>query len=1115
MTTGQLLRRNLLHFWRTNLAVVAGVATSVAVLSGALLVGESVRGSLRNLILERLGATELVVAADRFFREDLAGELASAGGTGDAVGACPIIVVQGALVHEPTARRAYGVNVYGVDDRFWRFHGAANHDLSDGRTALVGAGLADGLGVRAGDGLLLRIDTNRGIPRESLFGRREDVGRTVRFVSGDVLPAGQLGDFALQAGQGNVRSLFVPLQRLQQVLGQSARANAVLLASRSRSIGVAEIRAALKARFALEDAGVRIRPLPSANGVAVESARVLIEDALATAAFGAAADLGLAASGIYSYLANVIRARGREIPYSVITAGDIGLSAESAGDSSRVEDRALSPIWLTEWAWSDLGASPGDTVEVDYYQWQEEGSLVTRTARFRLAGRAAIGRDVDATFAPEFPGISEARSISAWDPPFPMDLRRIRPSDEDFWNRYRATPKAVISLAAGQQLWSTRFGQLTAVRVHGTAVDRLAETLRRRIDPEQSGFTITAVRQRGLEASRGSTDFGQYFVYFSFFLIVSAILLSALFFRLGVEQRVSEIGTLLAVGFSMRDVQRIFLREGAVLSLGGGLLGIVGAIAYGGVMMAGLRTWWIGAVGTRQLALHVSLPDLGIGAGAGVLVSLTVIAWTLRGLRANSPRALVAGVLEASTVRRQRRRVLGAIAAVSSVLAVLLLGGSAVGALSDVAAFFGAGGLLLTSMLCVTAVHLRRDHPHSLSGHGWLAIVRLGVRNAAHRPGRSLLCIALVASATFVIVSVEAFRKDPQHEDLGPRSGTGGYPLLAQSSLPIVFDPNSAAGREALGIPSSEVPELSQVRFVPFRERPGDDASCANLYAPQEPRILGASHAFVAAGRFSFQASLAATPEERRNPWLLLESILKDGAIPAIGDANTLQYSLHRAIGDELTVRGSDGAAVRLRLVGALHDSMLQGELVVAEANFLRAFPGVEGYRFFLLDVPAASASSLVEPLQARLSDWGFAVERSRERLAAYHRVENTYLSTFQALGALGFVLGTIGLAAVLLRNVLERRKELALLRAVGYRQATLGLIIVSENILLMMIGLGCGTIPALVAIVPAIAARGGAFPLGMIALLLVTVLVAGVLSSLLAVAAALRSPLLGALRSE
>ena len=260
---------------------------------------------------------------------------------------------------------------------------------------------------------------------------------------------------------------------------------------------------------------------------------------------------------------------------------------------------------------------------------------------------------------------------------------------------------------------------------------------------------------------------------------------------------------------------------------------------------------------------------------------------------------------------------------------------------------------------------------------------------------------------------------------------------------------------------------------------------------------------------------MASSAEERRNPWLLLESQPGDGTIPAIGDANTIQYILHRSIGDVVTVRGRGGQLVRLRLVGALRDSSLQGELIVGDANFLRVFPEVEGYRFFLLDVPAASAELLVGPLQERLADWGFAVELSRERLAAYHQVENTYLSTFQSLGALGLVLGTIGLAAVLLRNVLERRKELALLRAVGYRTTALALVVVSENVLLMVIGLACGTISAVIAIVPVIAARGGAPPIGMIGVLLVTVLAVGVLSSLLAVTAAFRSPLLGALRSE
>ncbi len=130
--------------------------------------------------------------------------------------------------------------------------------------------------------------------------------------------------------------------------------------------------------------------------------------------------------------------------------------------------------------------------------------------------------------------------------------------------------------------------------------------------------------------------------------------------------------------------------------------------------------------------------------------------------------------------------------------------------------------------------------------------------------------------------------------------------------------------------------------------------------------------------------------------------------------------------------------------------------------------------------------------------------------------MENTYLSTFQTLGGLGLILGTVGLAAVLLRNVLERRQELALLGAVGYRRGHIFTIIVAENLLLLACGLTIGTASALVAIVPAAVERGGRLPAaGTGAWLLVAVFLAGLLSSILATRAALRTPLLAALRSE
>src|SRR6266404_6221710 len=75
MRTAQLLRRNLTYYWRTNLAVILGVATAVAVLAGALLVGDSVRGSLADLVLQQLGRTDYAIVSSEFFQGRLADDL--------------------------------------------------------------------------------------------------------------------------------------------------------------------------------------------------------------------------------------------------------------------------------------------------------------------------------------------------------------------------------------------------------------------------------------------------------------------------------------------------------------------------------------------------------------------------------------------------------------------------------------------------------------------------------------------------------------------------------------------------------------------------------------------------------------------------------------------------------------------------------------------------------------------------------------------------------------------------------------------------------------------------------------------------------------------------------
>ena len=207
---------------------------------------------------------------------------------------------------------------------------------------------------------------------------------------------------------------------------------------------------------------------------------------------------------------------------------------------------------------------------------------------------------------------------------------------------------------------------------------------------------------------------------------------------------------------------------------------------------------------------------------------------------------------------------------------------------------------------------------------------------------------------------------------------------------------------------------------------PGDDASCLNLYQPRTPKIIAPTPDFLTANRFVFQNSLATNKEEKENPWLLLNREFPDGAVPVIADANSMTYVLHLKLGDDLVLQ-QGATPLHLRFVAALADSIFQSEVLMAEKNFLRLFPEQEGYRFFLIDTPrspAVQATAIAAVLEDRLADYGFDVQATSERLANFHRVENTYLSTFQMLGGLGLLLGTLGMAAVLLRNVFERRRE-------------------------------------------------------------------------------------------
>ena len=1224
MSNIHLIAASLWFHRRTNLAVACGVAVGAAVLTGALLVGDSMRGSLRHLTLDRLGRIDDALVTGHFFRAALADEVA--GPTGEPVEAAPAILLRTSLENaDPqSSARANRVELIGCDARFWRLGGGGPRPLPSPHQIMLNRPLAQRLGVQVGDAVLLRLPRQSAIPADSALGRKQETIGTQRLVVSEIIAAEGLGRFSLRPTQQLPQNAYVPLMWLQERLEQPGGANAIFVAgsdddANSRRPNTAGFAAG---KVSLADYGLNVER--TARGYwNITSQRMLIDPAAQRAILEARAARHATSNWqpALTYLANTLAANGRKIPYSTITAIDFA-GRPPLGPFLSTAGKPLPPlgpneIALNSWAAGQLHAKVGDAVRVTYFEpASSDGQVRETTVSLRLAAVVQLsGAADDRGLTPAVKGITDELTMAKWDPPFPFDAKRIRFVDEEYWDRYGPTPKAFVALATGRKLWGSRFGQTTSIRVANTGNEgrgardegdaslpspfgrgaggeggasspaRQALTLtlsqrergpnkalsqrerrpdkspvqrssppadgdwirrlQERLDPAAMGMVFQPIKRQGLAAAAGTTPFGVLFLCFSFFIIAAAVMLVAVLFRLGVELRASEIGTLLAVGLPRRQVRRLLLGEGLVVAAAGSLAGVPLGIGYAALLLLGLRTWWLAAVATPFLRLYLTAGSLTIGGLSGLAIALAVIWISVRQIGRVSSRRLLAGQIasERSRTKIARRpawliELVLIVAALAPPLVLLL------GRLDDATragAFFASGAIALSALLALTWMRLKagRTGPAVTAGGGNL--LRMALRNAARNPGRSSLTIGLMASATFLIAAISAFRLDPNQQTPALHSGNGGFALVAESDQPILRDLNTPEGREQLGFSPQGEKAMAGSTVVALRVRAGDDASCRNLYRPRQPRVLGVPPALVERDGFAW----ADKPRGAVNPWLLLDeepehsntkpsplAVSREGAtagrgfvskadgtacVPVILEKNTANYALNLwgGLSETFTISDGNGRPLRLRVVALLADSIFQGDLLIGDRAFLQYFPNTSGYRFFLVQTLPAQTTAARKSLERNLGDYGLAVETTGRRLADFLAVQNTYLSTFQSLGGLGLLLGTLGLAAVQLRSVLERRGELALLRAAGFSRSMLAQLVLLEHVALLLAGLAIGMAAAFLAVLPQLLQRGTPLPWALLAGTLSAVLVLGLAAGGFGARAVLRAPLLPSLREE
>ena len=1172
MTTFQYALKSLLYHKRIHLAVALGVAAATAVLVGALVVGDSMRSSLKAITLDRLDRVDEVLISDLFFRQELATELKQQASFQDAYSlAVPAIMLQGSSIEKTndegsTNQRASGVNVIGSTREFWNLYTGMDFDalpeIADDEI-IINQQLANELNISESDlanddfRLRLRIPKSQALSEDSLMGEKEEVVENIpRLKVKMILPDKGLARFGLQPSQILPQNAFVSLGLLQDRLEKPDTANTIFVAGKDPKYPPSpasseKLREALQPKLAdvgliLRDVKQSYTPKDAEEKVAFEyktlsSERMMIDSKLDELIQATSKD----ASPVFTYLANRIFIkdndkmeidRGDTIPFSMVTASDSFKSKNVKDISGNPIEIADDEIVFNSWAADSIGAKVGDTIRVVYYQpetthgeYIEEHvdlklsqivSLTKPLRDFRRSRKAFF--DSPPTFAndpdltPFVPGVTDRESIEDWDLPF--ETPGIRGVDEDYWESYRTTPKAFVSLQKGRELWGSRFGQTTSFRLsNDTDADELASKLdaTAKSKGESLGLVFRPLKRDGLKASSGSTPFDGLFLALSFFIITAAVMLVALLFRLGLEQRASELGVLSSVGLTKQQMSRFMLIESSLVAFLGAVIGVVIGIAYGKLMLIGLTTIWVKAIVTPFLKMHLSPMTIFVGLFCGALICGLTIAGTIWRIKMHSSRSLLNGQLEPELTPEFKEKSWPTFVAIGlTILAVGLLITAVFlpGGEPQAGAFVGGGLMLLSAILIFIWTFLRRYSQKDNESID-LSMNALAVRNASRKPGRSALTIGLVAVATFLIVAISSFHLSPTEE------GTGGFDLIAQSDRPVTIDLNSKEKRVDLFGDDAANWNLDQVTAL--RLKPGADASCNNPYQITQPRILGISSESIQSfgeseQKFAWAGSIADSAEEKANPWLTLQRDLEDDRVPVLIDKNTAMYSLKIfAVGQEFSLTYDDSQEVKFKVAGFLANSVLQGSLIVSEKHFNKLFPNIGGYRYFLIKSQNEDLASVSQQIEGGLAEYGFDAKTTSQVLDSLLAVQNTYLKAFQALGSLGLLLGTFGLATVQLRNVFERRKELALFSALGFPKQWIGKLVLREHFLLLLGGIGVGLICALSSVLPHMLIGSAQVPLGQLLLILAIITGVGLAVGWFAVRSSLKTPVLESLRME
>lgn len=542
----------------------------MAVLSGSLLLGDSVRGTLVDRVHERLGNAETIITSGTGFLNEE--------------------IMQNEVMREATGYLLVEGFVSSGDKLIPVFVWGSDADSIEHGNAIVNEPLARQL---SNDDFVLHLPSHSLVPSGSLFVTKQ-YSTQMRLHQQGVKTVEQGGNLLLHNEQTLPLNVFVNRQELAELMDLKGKINLVMSPS-----GISE------------DEFSRVWS-PAYSGIFTEgdnltSDRIFLPQSIVESL--------QPQRTCFAYLVNDIYNDVDSVPYSFVTAIDNWKGEKLAGNE----------MVLSDYASERMKARVGDTLKMDYFIAKGMKSLDTRTRSFVVKAIVPLQEiQQDTLLMTEYPGLSNVEKCTDWDSDLPINMSRIAKEDEDFWYAYKQTPKALVSYDAVKSDWSMPFGVATALQVKDASEAVM------QITPKQMGVLISHPTEDALYLAQNGTDFSSLFLALGFFIILSGILLMQNPLLEMLEKRKGEVELYRTLGFSPRRIYTMLAKEIGRVVLCASPIGVLAGILYSGITLFLLGNVWSGATHTEGFALHVNVLTLLIGWIVGMVICALTVWLALR-----------------------------------------------------------------------------------------------------------------------------------------------------------------------------------------------------------------------------------------------------------------------------------------------------------------------------------------------------------------------------------------------------------------------------------------------------------------------------------------------------